>query len=79
MGRSGEDGSGGGNRRCKGLEAGIGLGGLRSTCRVGGGFVGRDELREVGSFPSTSFYPFQRTGGRRETLGWEVYLALSTN
>lgn len=71
MGRSGEDGPGGGNSRCKGLEAGIGLGGLRSTCRVGGGFAGRDELREVGSFSSTSFYPFQRTGGRRETLGWD--------
>ena len=36
MRRSGEGWPGGKNRR-KGLEAGIGPGGLRSACRVGGG------------------------------------------
>ena len=63
MRRSGE-GWPGWKSRCKGLEAGIGLGGLRSACRVGGGLVARDELQELGGFPSTSFFPFRGQEGR---------------
>ena len=56
MRRSGE-GWPGGKSRGKGLEAGIGLGGLRSACKVGGGLVARDELQDLGGFPSASFFP----------------------
>ena len=56
MRRSGE-GWPEGMSRGKGLEAGIGLGGLRSACRVGGGLVARDELQDLRGFPSHFYLP----------------------
>ena len=61
--------------RGKGLEAGIGLGGLRSACRWEGAW-----WLEMSSRISVAFlhiFPFQKT--RSGTLGWELYLTLSTN